>query len=137
MSKSPVLAVLLLCACHDPGSDTLAAARLQVEALQKAGTPVQSRDYDAVLKTLDAISDSSRAKGDAKALVKTITDARAKVPEPAVPHALSHEEALTDLRAECDRLAEQQKSLQGEARARKQELLDACRRRLADLEATP
>jgi hypothetical protein len=117
--------LLILAGCHDAGSDALAAARSQYAALTKAGTPVRSRDYDAVLKTLASIPDGSRAKGGALALEKTIEKARADAPPLGVG---ASPVTLEETRAECERLA---------ASKDKQELLDACRRRLEALEATP
>ena len=132
MWKGPVLAILLS-ACHDSGRDTLAMARGQYDALRKAGTPLQSHDYDAVMKSLNAIPDSSGAKSDAQELRRSIEAERAKLPPlaPAAP-----QDARAETKAECDRLRDELKSLAFDARTRKQEVLDACERRLAEL-STP
>jgi hypothetical protein len=133
MWKSTVLVLAIaLAGCHDPGRDTYRTAQGQYDALMKAGTPAQSRDFDLVLKTLASIPQSSRARGDADALAKEISDARARVPPP--PPVRSPQEELIATRAECQRLKSELEGKELAARTRKQELLDACERRLAELD---
>ena len=130
-------ALLVLLACHDAGQDTLARVKGQYTALLQAGTPAQSRDFDALLKELDSIPKSSRARAGADELVRAIAAARGGVVErplavaspvpPVGPEAVQRE--LTQTRAECERLAKELSGVEGEARTGKLELLDACRRR--------
>jgi hypothetical protein len=124
--------LLILCACHDAGRDTLDAARGQYQTLRDSRVPMQSHDYDAVLSTLASIPESSRSKSDARALADQIEKARATAPmlaahEPRGPTA-------AETRAECERLRTEAKTLTLDARTKKQEVLDACERRLAELE---
>jgi hypothetical protein len=124
--------LLILSACHDAGRDTLDVARGQYQTLRDSRIPMQSHDYDAVLSKLASIPDSSRAKADARALAEQIGKERAAAPvlstgEPRGP-------TVDETRAECERLRAEAKTLTLDARTRKQEVLDACERRLAELE---
>jgi hypothetical protein len=128
--------LFFLCACHDAGRDTLDSARGQYQTLRDGRVPMQSHDYDVVLSKLASIPDSSRSKSDARALAAEIEKGRAAVPPaPATSDAGALEQSdLEHTRAECDRLRGEVKKLELAARTRKQEVLDACERRLAELE---
>jgi hypothetical protein len=144
-SKRPMVGILtmwkftgllfLLCACHDAGRDTLDSARGRYQTLRDGRVPMQSHDYDAVLSQLASIPNSSRAKADARALGAEIEKGRAVVPPgPADPPGSQAQSELDHTRAECERLRAEAKSLTLAARTKKQEVLDACERRLAELE---
>jgi hypothetical protein len=124
-----------LAACHDAGADTLAAARTRYDALTKAGTPVASRDFDAVLAQLRAVPAGGRSRAEADALERQIEDARKTPPVVLAAPARSLDEQLAQARIECDGLQHQLPALEGDARKAKLELFDACRRRAAELEA--
>ncbi len=124
-----------LTACHDAGADAFAAARTRYEALTKAGTPVASRDFDVVLSQLRAVPAGGRSRADADALERQIEDSRKTPPAVIAAPTLSLDEQLADARIECDGLQHQLPALEGDARKAKMELLDACRRRAAELEA--
>ncbi len=126
-----LLVLLALCACHDEGRDTLAKVKGQYAALIQAGTPPRSRDYDALLKDLESIPKSSRARAEADQLVRAITNARGPALERplAVAPRPDVNAELAEARAECERLVKELAALDGDARKAKLELLDACRRR--------
>jgi hypothetical protein len=142
MRRLALCAVTLLCACHDAGDDALAKVKTQYAALLQVGTPAQSRDFDALLKELDAIPKSSRARGEADKLKRAIEAARGSsierplavaatpLPDLGAPRVQVQLEAT---RAECERLAKDVSGTEGEQRKQKLELLDACRRRADEL----
>lgn len=137
-----LVVVLALCACKDEGKDTLAKVKTQYAALIAVGTPAQSRDFDALLKDLDSIPSSSGARAEADKLKAAIVAARGPragrplavparpLPDLGAPEVQAQLEAT---RAECERLAKELGTLDGDARKAKLELLDACRRRTDEL----
>jgi len=132
MRSLGVLSLLfLVAACHDAGQDTLAKVKTQYGALVQAGTPPRSRDWDALLRELESIPKSSRARPEAEQLVRAITTARqGAVERPlAVAGRADIAAELNAARAECEQLAKDLAGLEGDARKAKLDVLSACRRR--------
>jgi hypothetical protein len=130
--------VLLVAACHEGGEDTLRQVKAQYAALVQVRTPPQSRDFDALLRSLESIPQGSRARAEGDRLRQAIETARggaiprplavaaAPLPDLGVPQLQAQ---LESTRAECERLARQLGGKEGEARTLQLDLIDACRRR--------
>lgn len=134
-----LLGLLALPGC-DKGPDQLAKAEAQYSDLVQRGVPPTDPAWDSVIATYDAIPKDSKARPKADLRIAALQALRGKLPPRPLATAGGlagpDVQAVATQRAECEKLARLLGMEKEQRRDMVRQQLDACREKLAHLEAT-